>query len=119
MSATRYRKRFDSISYGSGIKPVEEASQDFTADLAALRDDVTKLTSSVSEFVRTQTAATTVFDAVDNARKKISDTASTAQDRVAGASTDPETTIERNPLLAVFIAMVVGIFVGLLSRGRK
>ena len=31
------------------IKPVEEASQEFTADLAALRDDVTKLTSSVSE----------------------------------------------------------------------
>jgi hypothetical protein len=39
------------------IKPVEEASQEFTADLAALRDDVTKLTSSVSEFIRTQTAA--------------------------------------------------------------
>lgn len=105
----------------ASIKPVEEASQDFTADLAALRDDVTKLTLSVSEFVRTQTAATTstVFDAVDNARKKISDTASTAQDRVAGASTDLEETIERNPLLAVLIAMVVGIFVGFLSRGRK
>ena len=58
------------------IKPVEEASQEFTADLAALRDDVTKLTSSVSEFIRTQTAGTTntVFDAVDNARQKISDT---------------------------------------------
>jgi hypothetical protein len=41
------------------IKPVEEASQDFTAGLAELRDDVAKLTSSVSEFIRTQTAATT------------------------------------------------------------
>jgi ElaB/YqjD/DUF883 family membrane-anchored ribosome-binding protein len=92
------------------IKPVEEASQDFTADLVALRDDVTKLTSSVSEFIRTQTAATTstVFDAADNARQKISDTASKAQDRVAGASTDLETTIERNPLVAVLIAMVAG-----------
>jgi ElaB/YqjD/DUF883 family membrane-anchored ribosome-binding protein len=105
----------------TSIKPVEEASQDFTTDLAALRDDVTKLTSSVSEFIRTQTAATTstVFDAVDNARQKISDTASKAQDRVAGASTDLETTIERNPLVAVLIAMVAGILVGLLSRGRK
>ena len=103
------------------IKPVEEASQEFTADLAALRDDVTKLTSSVSEFIRTQTAATTntVFDAVDNARQKISDTASKAQDRVTGASTDLATTIERNPLAAVLIAMVAGILVGLLSRGRK
>jgi ElaB/YqjD/DUF883 family membrane-anchored ribosome-binding protein len=75
----------------------------------------------VSELVRTQTAATTspVFDAVDNARQKISNTASTAQDRVAGASTDLETTIERNPPVAVLIAMVAGVFVGLLSRGLK
>jgi hypothetical protein len=57
----------------ASIKPVEEVSQDFTADLAALRDDVAKLTSSVSEFIRSQTAGTTstVFEAVDNARKKI------------------------------------------------
>jgi ElaB/YqjD/DUF883 family membrane-anchored ribosome-binding protein len=102
-------------------KPVAEASQDFAADLAALRDDVTKVSSSVSEFIRTQTAATTntVFDAVDNARQKISDTADKAQDRVAGASTDLETTIERNPLVAVLIALVAGILIGLLSRGRK
>ncbi|MDQ6868073.1 MAG: hypothetical protein M3178_06600 [Pseudomonadota bacterium] len=77
----------------ASINPVEEAAQDFAADLAALRDDVAKLTSSVSEFIRTQAAATTntVFDAVDNVRQKISDTASKAQDRVAGASTDLET----------------------------
>jgi ElaB/YqjD/DUF883 family membrane-anchored ribosome-binding protein len=109
----------------ASVKPVEEASQDFTADLAAMRDDVAKLSSSVSEFIRTQTAETTntVVDAVDNARQKISDTASKAQDRVARASTDLETTIERNPLVAVvagiFVGMVAGIFVGLLSRGRE
>jgi hypothetical protein len=58
----------------ASVKPVEEASQDFTADLAAMRDDVAKLSSSVSEFIRTQTAETTntVVDAVDNARQKIS-----------------------------------------------
>jgi len=102
-------------------KPGKETSQDFAADLAALRDDVAKLTSSVSEFIRSQTAGTTstVFEAVDNARKKISDTASKAQDRVAGASTELETTIERYPLTAVLVAMVTGILVGLLSRGRK
>jgi ElaB/YqjD/DUF883 family membrane-anchored ribosome-binding protein len=105
----------------ANIKPVEEATEDFTADLAALRDDVAKLSSSVSDFIRSQTAATTntVADAVDNARQKISDTASKAQDRVAGASTDLEATIERNPLAAVLTALVAGIFVGLLSRGRK
>ena len=71
----------------------------------------------MSELIRTQTAATinTVFDAVDNARQKISDTAGKAHDRVAGASTDLETTIERNPLVAV----LAGILIGLLSHGRK
>jgi len=56
---------------------------------------------------------------LDNARQKISDAASKAQDRVAGASIELETTIERNPLMAVLVAMVAGILVGLLSRGRK
>ena len=101
----------------AGIKPLEETSKDFTADLASLRDDVAKLSSSLSEVIRTHSAATTntVFDAVNNARQKISDTASKAQDRVARASTDLETTIERNPLVAVLIAMVAGIFVGMVA----
>jgi hypothetical protein len=56
----------------ASIKPVEDATQDFSADLAALRDDVAKLTSSVSDFIHSHTAATTstVVDAVDNARQK-------------------------------------------------
>ncbi|HEV7911761.1 MAG TPA: hypothetical protein VGP28_11930 [Methylocella sp.] len=97
--------------------------EDLAADLAALRDDVTKLTSSVSEFIRTQTtaASNTAFDAIDNARQKVSDTASKAQDRVAGASRDLETTIEHNPLAAVLIAMVAGLFIGIFggSLSRK
>jgi len=105
----------------ANIKPVEEASQDFTADLAALRDDVAKLSSSVSDFIRSQTAATTdtVTEAIDTARQKISDTANKAQDHASGVSADLEATIERNPLAAVLIALVAGILVGLLSRGRK
>ena len=105
----------------ASIKPVEEASQDFTAELASLRDDVAKLNSSLSEFTRTHSAATTktVFDAVDNAQQKISDTAGKAQVRVARACTDLETTIEHKPMVAALIAMVAGMLVGLLSRGRK
>ena len=101
----------------TSIKAVEEVSRDFTADLALLRDDVAKLSSSLSDFIRTQTAtsASTVVDVVDNARQKISDTASKAQDRVARASTDLETTIERSPLVAVLIAMIAGIFVGMVA----
>ena len=95
-------------THTSNIKPVEGASQDFAADLALLRDDVAKLNLSLSEFVRTQTAATT--NTV---------TAKKSQDRTAGASTDLETSIEYKPLLAALIAMVAGILVGLLNRGRK
>ena len=39
--------------------------------------------------------------------------------RVTGATTDLEATIERNPLAAVLIALGAGIIVGLLSHGRK
>jgi ElaB/YqjD/DUF883 family membrane-anchored ribosome-binding protein len=95
--------------------------EDFAADLAALRDDVTKLTSSVSEFIRTQTAAAsnTAFDTIDNARQKVSDTASKAQDRVSGASADLGKTIEQNPLMAVLVALMAGVLVGMLSRTGK
>jgi ElaB/YqjD/DUF883 family membrane-anchored ribosome-binding protein len=105
----------------ASIKPVEKASQDFTAELASLRDDVAKLNSSLSKFIRTRSTAqpNTVFDAVDNAQQKISDTAGKAQDPVARASTDLKTTIEHKPMVAALIAMVAGILVGLLSRGRK
>jgi hypothetical protein len=103
----------------ASIKPVEAVSQDFTAELASLRDDVAKLNLSVSKFIHTHSAATpnTDFDAVDNAPQKISDTAN--KDHVAGASTDLEITIEHKPMVAALIAMVAGILVGLLSRGRK
>jgi hypothetical protein len=46
-------------SHMPSIKPVEEASQDFTTDLASLHDDVAKLSSSLSEFIRIHSAATT------------------------------------------------------------
>ena len=93
----------------ASIKPVEEASQDFTADLAALRDDVAKLSSSLSEFIRTQTTTTTdtVVDAVANARQQISDTASKAQDRVARTGTDLETTIEPRAQMNALVNRVI------------
>jgi ElaB/YqjD/DUF883 family membrane-anchored ribosome-binding protein len=114
---TSYERSTDMPS----IKPVEDMTRDFTSDLAQLRDDIADLTSSVSKFIHSQTTATTntVYDAVDNARLKISDTAAKTQDRVAAASTDLETTIERNPLMAVLVAMIAGITVGMLSRSRK
>jgi ElaB/YqjD/DUF883 family membrane-anchored ribosome-binding protein len=102
-------------------KPVEEATQDFAADLMALREDITKLTMSVTELVRSQAATTadSMLGAVDTARRKISDTASDAQDRVGALSSELESTIERNPVTAILVAIGAGILIGLLSRTRK
>ncbi len=102
-------------------KPIEEATQDFAADLTALREDISKLTLSVAELVRSQANSTadSMFGAVDSARRKISDTASDAQDRVTALGADLESTIERNPLTAIFVAIGAGILIGLLSRSRK
>lgn len=102
-------------------KPIDEAAQDFASDLAALREDITKLTLSVTQLVRAQasTTADSMLGAVDSARKRISDTATDAQDRVTALSTDLEATIERNPLTAILVAIGAGILIGLLSRTRK
>jgi ElaB/YqjD/DUF883 family membrane-anchored ribosome-binding protein len=104
----------------TSIKPDE-----FTVDFAALRDDVAKLSSTVTDFIRSQTAATksTVSGAADNTLQKVSDTVSKAQDQVAGASADLEKTIDRNPFLAVMVATIAGVFagimMGMLSPSRR
>ncbi|VTZ21442.1 conserved hypothetical protein [Methylocella tundrae] len=102
-------------------KILDEASQNLSADLAALRDDITKLTASVTKLVKAEASATSdsVYGAVDAARQKLSDSASDAKHRLAGASSDLEATIERNPLIAVLIALATGLIIGLLSRARK
>ncbi len=77
--------------------PSDEASETFVADFTALRDDISKLSASVSELVRGAVANESVLGAVDSARQKLSDGASEAKDRVMGASSDLEATIKRNP----------------------
>lgn len=108
------------------IKPLEEASQDFAADVAALRDDIAKLTASVSALVHAEASATTdtVLSAVEQARQKLSKSelsksAAAAQDRVGAVGSDLEAAIERNPLTAVLVALVAGLLIGILSRTRK
>ena len=102
-------------------KAIKETSQDFAADFASLRDDITKLTASVSELVCAQGSATTstVLDVVDGARQKLSDSAAEAQNRLRGAGSDIEALIERNPLVAVLAALSAGLLIGMMSGARK
>jgi ElaB/YqjD/DUF883 family membrane-anchored ribosome-binding protein len=95
-----------------------DAAADLTADLATLREDIAKISASLVELLQ-QKATTKVFTAVDGARQKISDKATEAQDKVGAISADLESTIERNPLVAVFLAAFAGFVIGMLSRPRK
>jgi ElaB/YqjD/DUF883 family membrane-anchored ribosome-binding protein len=99
----------------------DAATQDLAADLAALRADIAKLTASVANLVKAETSAATdsVFGAVGSAGRKFADGAAGAKDRLSGASSELEATIERNPLTAVLVALGAGLIIGLLSRGRQ
>ena len=106
-------------------KKASDAANDigtqFDRDLGALREDVTKLTASVTDLVKNQasTARTTVLGVVGDARDRAVDQASDARERVTAATADFESMIERNPLLAVGAALMAGLFVGVLSRPRS
>lgn len=101
-------------------KNAEGANEDFAKDLTAIREDIAHLTETISKLVQHQTQAIGVrtSDAVGDARDKIANTATDAQDRVRVASGEIEASIERNPLTAVLIAFGIGISVGVISRPR-
>jgi ElaB/YqjD/DUF883 family membrane-anchored ribosome-binding protein len=101
-------------------RSAEDTPPDLAADLAALRRDVARLAETLSALVQQQTQAAghRVSEAVGGARDRIASTAADAQNRVRAASGEIEAQIERNPLMAVLIALGVGVSLGLLSRSR-
>jgi ElaB/YqjD/DUF883 family membrane-anchored ribosome-binding protein len=127
----------------TGGKPADQNASQITADLATLREDFAKLSSSVAELVKVQAsqASAAMRGAVGEARERLASTTAGAKDKLAGraadaqgrimdkaadaqdrfmaATADLESTIERNPLLAVLIALFIGVLMGTLSRSRK
>ena len=101
-------------------KNVESAAEDLTADLAALRQDVARLTEAIGKLVQhqTQTAGLGASDMVGGAKEKIASTAADAQSRVRAASDEIEASVERNPVTAVLIAFGIGMLLGMMSRSR-
>jgi ElaB/YqjD/DUF883 family membrane-anchored ribosome-binding protein len=127
----------------SSGKPAEPNTSQINADLAALREDFAKLSSSVADLVKLQAtqASAAMRGAVGDARERLASTAADtkeklagraadaqdrimgkaadAQDRFMAATADLEATIERNPLVAVLIALFIGLLMGTLSRSRR
>ena len=95
-------------------------SQDLSADLAALRADISRLSDTVASMVRSQAdvASSTVRGVMGDARDQFSQAASSAQDSAFGAAADLERRIEKNPLTAVLIAAGVGMALGMMSKSR-
>jgi ElaB/YqjD/DUF883 family membrane-anchored ribosome-binding protein len=126
-----------------GGPPRDQGGSQVSADLAALRDDFAKLSASVADLVKAQAgqASAAMRSAVGDARERLAsstaetrerlagraadaqaramDKAAAAQDRFLAATADLESTIERNPLIAVLIALFIGLLMGTLSRSRK
>ena len=76
----------------------EGAAGDLAADLAALRQDVARLSETVSELVHHQVAD--------------------AQENVRAVRGEIEASIERNPMTAVPIAFGIGMLIGRMNRSR-
>jgi ElaB/YqjD/DUF883 family membrane-anchored ribosome-binding protein len=101
-------------------KTSDFAASDLSADLAALRADITRLSDTMAALMRNQadSASAVVRGAVGDARDQLSQAAAQAQDRALGAAADLERKIERNPLTAVLIAAGIGMALGMMSKGR-
>jgi ElaB/YqjD/DUF883 family membrane-anchored ribosome-binding protein len=104
------------------LKSVEaQVNSDLAADLAALRNDISKLSASVLDLVEQQATTTKshVFEAVEGARQKFADQSAEARDRVGALTSDLESTIERNPFAAIFAGALAGFLIGILVRPGK
>jgi ElaB/YqjD/DUF883 family membrane-anchored ribosome-binding protein len=76
----------------------EGAAGDFTADVAALRQDVARLAETVSDLVKHQVAD--------------------AQENAGAAKGQIEASIERHPMRTVLIAFGIGMLIGRINRSH-
>jgi ElaB/YqjD/DUF883 family membrane-anchored ribosome-binding protein len=99
----------------------DDAAAELAANLASLKEDIARLTDTVSGLVRTQTdaAGTALREAMGGARDQFSQAAGQAQESAIGAIADLERRIEKNPLTAVLIAAGVGMIFGMMNRSRR
>ena len=101
-------------------KAGEFDSSEITADLAALRADVGRLSDALTGFVRGQaeSATTRIRNAAGDAKSQMSQAAGSARDGALAAAADMEGRIGKSPLTAVLIAAAIGLALGVMSRSR-
>ena len=101
-------------------KITEGTVEDTTAHLAALRQDIARLSESVGALLQNPApgAAQQVSNAVDGAKATFFSTAADVKSRVNSAGGEIEASIERNPLTAIMISFGVGMALGMMTRAR-
>lgn len=99
---------------------VNEDAGNVRADLTQLREDLARLSETVTSLLTSQAgsaresvraAATDYYDQGRDALRQVEDQAREYTDELSR-------TIERNPITAVMTALGVGFVLGLLNRGR-
>jgi ElaB/YqjD/DUF883 family membrane-anchored ribosome-binding protein len=86
-------------------------------DLSQLRDDIAKLTKTVSDLAQKQVVSSRdqVAGIVAAAGDGLSQSAAVAQDRFAAVESDVEARIKKNPWGAVAVAGLIGLLIAKMS----
>jgi uncharacterized protein YjbJ (UPF0337 family) len=103
---------------GSAKDAISSAADAASAvDFSSLRDEVVKLTQTVSDLQKqtSSSARTQIKDAVGMAADNISQSTSAAQDKLMSLESEVGSSIQKNPWRAVVIAALVGVLIGKLS----
>jgi ElaB/YqjD/DUF883 family membrane-anchored ribosome-binding protein len=95
----------------------EMADSGSIPDLSQLRDDIARLTQTVSDLAQKQVAFSRdqVAGVVSAAGDSLSQSAAVAQDKFAAVEGDVEARIKRNPWGAVAVAGLIGLVIGKMS----
>jgi ElaB/YqjD/DUF883 family membrane-anchored ribosome-binding protein len=105
-------------AWGSAKEAAKEAADSGSIpDLSRLRDDIAKLTQTVSDLAQKQVASSRdqVAGVVAAAGDTLSQSAAVAQDKFAAGAGDVEARIKKNPWCAVAVAGLIGLLVGKMS----
>jgi hypothetical protein len=114
-------------SSGLGSEPAAGLNEDLSRlrrDVASLKDNVGRLAAQaggdVMKSVRnaSQTVAAQVGDAAGGVAEAGSELASSARDQVKTFASELESMARRSPLGTIAGALVVGVIIGMMTRGR-
>src|SRR3984885_3866002 len=102
-------------AWGSAKEAAKEtADSGSIPDLSRLRDDIAKLTQTVSDLAQKQVASSRdqVAGGVAAAGDSLAQSAAVAQDKFAAGAGDVEARIKKNPWGAVAVAGLIGLLSG-------